>query len=61
MTWVYIYWYPKICNKCLIGLERFEVGTILNMNSQFLKIYKGIRFWAKKNFAVFFRPMGLPI
>ena len=44
-----------------MGLERFEVGTILNMNSQSLEIYKGIRFWAKNTFAVFVRPMRLPI
>ena len=36
---LYIYWYPKFCDKFLMGLEQFEVGKNLSLNSQSLGIY----------------------
>ena len=39
MTYVYIYWYPKFCDKSPMGLEQFEVGKNLSLNSQSLGIY----------------------
>ena len=46
--------------KTRMGLERFEAEKFCYSKSQSLGIYKGIWFWAKKNFAVFFRAGSLP-
>ena len=41
--------------KSPMGLERFEVEIVFRLISQSLGISEGIGFWAKRNFAVFFR------
>ena len=41
--------------KTPMGLERFEVGKHFQPISESLGICEGFCFWAKKNFAVFFR------
>jgi len=38
-----------------MGLERFEVDKHFQPISESLGICEGFCFWAKKNFAVFFR------